>query len=147
MEALAELEHKSQMVDERYAEQSTHIETNGMAPTVSRSSLSPSPPRKAFIPNLAVFTGTYSDENLLQAFVPSFTVVVDLAVTWVLIINSMFVVLYMVIAFVIAQESGSPPYLLSPSSIGLLSPGPLRWRRSGNRLYWCNIGSSYQVMR
>ncbi|OCT48315.1 hypothetical protein CLCR_04009 [Cladophialophora carrionii] len=80
--------------------------------------------KKTFVQELAIFSGTYSNENLLQLFLAPFAVVLNVAVSWILIINSMFVVLYVVIAFVLAQLFAPPPYLLSPASIGYLSLGP-----------------------
>jgi hypothetical protein len=76
------------------------------------------------VQELAIFSGPYSNENFLQLFLPPFAVVVNLSVAWILIVNSMFVVLYVVIAFVLAQLFSPPPYLLSPASIGYLSLGP-----------------------
>ncbi|KAI1625853.1 serine/threonine kinase 16 [Exophiala viscosa] len=80
--------------------------------------------KKTYVQELAIFSGTYSNENLLQLFMAPFAVVLNLAVAWILLINSMFVVLYVVIAFVLSQLFAYPPYLLSVSAIGYLSFGP-----------------------
>ncbi|KAL6248009.1 hypothetical protein RBB50_005357 [Rhinocladiella similis] len=80
--------------------------------------------KKTWRQELALFSGTYSNENLLQLFLAPFAVTLNLAVSWILIVNSMFVVLYVVIAFVLAQLFAPPPYSLSPASIGYLSLGP-----------------------
>ncbi|KAK7887414.1 hypothetical protein LTR67_009834 [Exophiala xenobiotica] len=80
--------------------------------------------KKTWVQDMAIFSGTYSSENLLQLFMAPFAVVLNVAVLWILIINSMFVVLYVVIAFVLAQLFAPPPYLLSSASIGYLSFGP-----------------------
>lgn len=80
--------------------------------------------KKTFVQELALFSGTYSNENFFQLLIAPFAVIVNLAVAWILIINSMHVVLYVVIAFVLAQLFAPPPYLLSPATIGYLSLGP-----------------------
>lgn len=80
--------------------------------------------KKTFVQDLAIFSGTYTNENFMQLLMAPFAVVLNLAVSWILVINSMFVVLYVVIAFCLAQLFAPPPYLLSPASIGYLSLGP-----------------------
>ncbi|THW55472.1 hypothetical protein D6D20_09455 [Aureobasidium pullulans] len=124
LDELVELETKEAMRDEKYADRAIHDEGRRIVPTISRESQEPPPLKKTFVQNLAILNGTFSNENLLQAFIAPFLVAVNLSVLWVLIVNSMFIVLYVVIALVIAQEFGPPPYLLSASSIGLLSLGP-----------------------
>lgn len=124
LDAVVELEHETQMRSEKHGGRVAHIEHDKPEHNMSTISQEPAPPAKTFVQNLAIFTGSYSDENLLQAFIAPFAVVTNLAVAWVMVINSMFIMLYVVIAFILAQEFGPPPYLLSPSSIGLLSLGP-----------------------
>lgn len=112
---------------EKSATTATHAEEGGGAPvTRTTSSGQPVPvyKKKTFTQNLAIFSGTYSNENLLQLFLAPFAVVLNLAVAWILVINSMYVALYVVIAFVLAQLFAAPPYLLDSASIGYLSFGP-----------------------
>lgn len=105
-----------------HAEESGTTNDNGISRTSSQEALVYH--KKTWRQDLAIFSGTYSDENLLQLFMAPFAIVVNLAISWILIINSMFVVLYVVIAFTLAQLFSPPPYLLSPASIGYLSLGP-----------------------
>ncbi|KIW59220.1 hypothetical protein PV05_03684 [Exophiala xenobiotica] len=121
LEDLAALEYQEKLNMEKAGTGATHAE-EGVTHSASQE------PRvykkKTWVQELAIFSGTYSSENLLQLFLAPFAVVVNIAVSWILIINSMFVVLYVVIAFVLAQLFAPPPYLLSSASIGYLSFGP-----------------------
>lgn len=80
--------------------------------------------KKTWSQELTVFTGTYSNENVFQLIIAPLAVLTNLAVSWILLLNSMSVVLYVVIAFVLSQLFSAPPYLLNPESIGYLSFGP-----------------------
>jgi MFS family permease len=126
LEGLAELEHKREITathQEETGEKAVSASTteNRLAATTSTT---PPPPKKTFRQELAIFNGTFSRENLFQLFIAPFAVVTNLAVSWVVLVPSMFVTLYVVIAFVMAQVFAPPPYLLSPTAIGLLSLGP-----------------------
>ncbi|KAH8807382.1 serine/threonine kinase 16 [Xylogone sp. PMI_703] len=119
---LAALEYQEKMNTGKPASTISHEEN------VAVSHVSPNEPkmykRKTFIQELAIFTGTYSNENMCQLLIAPVAVVTNIAVTWVLILNSMSVVLYVVIAFVLAQLFAAPPYLFNSESIGYLSLGP-----------------------
>jgi MFS family permease len=126
LDDLAALEYQENLDMEKPGVAS-HTEETGATSTSTAPSAADaqrSYQKKTFVQELAIFSGTYSNENLLQLFLAPFAVVLNLAVSWILIINSMFVVLYVVIAFVLAQLFAAPPYLLSPASIGYLSLGP-----------------------
>ncbi|KIW93311.1 uncharacterized protein Z519_05916 [Cladophialophora bantiana CBS 173.52] len=104
-----------------------NMEKPGVVTHAEETTSAPSTPvyrKKTFAQELAIFSGTYSNENFFQLIIAPFAVVLNLAVLWILIINSMYVVLYVVIAFCLAQLFAPPPYLLSPASIGYLSLGP-----------------------
>jgi len=122
LEELAALEQKEQLAGEKRMTGATHAE--GLEKINTVSSFVPPPPKKTFKQELAVFTGTYSNENLFQLFMAPFAVFANLAVCWVILVNSMAVVLYVVVAFVLAQLFAAPPYLLTPTAIGYLSFGP-----------------------
>jgi MFS family permease len=117
LEGLAQLEHRHgpQSVEEKAVDVRTE---NVLTATTSAV------PKKTYSQELAIFNGTFSKENLFQLFIAPFAVVTNLAILWVVLVSSVFVTLYVVIAFVMAQEFAPPPYLLSPTDIGLLSLGP-----------------------
>jgi len=123
LQDLAALEYQEKLDMEKAGVTATHTEESPVSRTSSLEGHQVHR-KKTFRQELAIFSGEYSNENLLQLFIAPFAVVVNLAVSWILIINSMFVVLYVIIAFVLAQLFSPPPYLLSPASIGYLSLGP-----------------------
>lgn len=123
LQDLAALEYQEKLNTEK-AGGASHAEDADVSRITSREMAPPVYRKKTFVQELAIFSGTYSNENLLALFLAPFAVVLNLTVSWILIMNSMFVVLYVVIAFVLAQLFAPPPYLLSPASIGYLSLGP-----------------------
>jgi MFS family permease len=84
----------------------------------------PIPAPKTFWQQTALFTGTYSDENLLQLIIAPFAVCTNLAVLWVVIVSGTITATYVAQAFVLAQIFSVPPYNLDASGIGYLSLGP-----------------------
>lgn len=92
-------------------------------PTIvsSRTSI---PAPKTFWQHTAIFSGTYSDENLLQLIIAPFAVCTNLAVLWVVVVSGTITATYVAQAFVLSQIFSLPPYNLDPSGIGYLSLGP-----------------------
>jgi hypothetical protein len=85
------------------------------------------PAKKTFWQNMKLFDGTYSDENLLAliiAAIAPFTICMNAAVCYIIVVQGWFVGLYVAIAFVLAQIFAYPPYNLNPQSIGYLSLAP-----------------------
>ena len=111
-------------VEKRHAEQ---LENAGLekTETVTTNSSEHRPrAKKTFVQELAVFTGTYCDDNLLQLVIAPFAVCMNLAVLWVVVVSGTVVATYVAMAYVLAQIFSSPPYLLTASGIGYLSLGP-----------------------
>ncbi|KAH0833567.1 hypothetical protein AYO21_05245 [Fonsecaea monophora] len=126
LQDLAALEYQERLnLEKSDVAAATHTEeTEAQRATSTTADEAPVYHKKTFVQDLAIFSGTYSNENFFQLLLAPFAVVLNLAVLWILIVNSMFVVLYVVIAFCLAQLFAPPPYLLSPASIGYLSLGP-----------------------
>lgn len=82
------------------------------------------PTRKTFTQQLAVFTGTYSNENFFQLLVTPFAICINLPVLWSVIVSGGAVALVVVQSIILPQVFAAPPYLLSPSGVGYLSLGP-----------------------
>lgn len=82
------------------------------------------PPRKTYVQKLAIFTGTYSNDNLLQLVIAPFAVCTNLAVLWMVIITGGLTVFFVAQSYVMAQIFQAPPYMLSPAGVGYLSLGP-----------------------
>ncbi|KAG4413952.1 hypothetical protein IFR04_012919 [Cadophora malorum] len=82
------------------------------------------PKKKTFMQETAVFTGSYSDENLLQLVIGPLAVFSNIAVFWVVIISGTITATYVAQAYILAQVFSFPPYNLDASGVGLLSLGP-----------------------
>ncbi|TVY25643.1 Protein HOL1, partial [Lachnellula hyalina] len=118
---LSEVEHRHQQreLDAK--------ENNGvpLAPTETlASTVRPIPQKKTFWQETTIFTGTYSDENLLQLVIAPFAVCMNIAVLWVVVISGTITATYVAQAYVLAQVFSLPPYNLNASGIGYLSLGP-----------------------
>ncbi|KAL5116025.1 hypothetical protein ACEQ8H_006036 [Pleosporales sp. CAS-2024a] len=82
------------------------------------------PKKKTFVQELAIFTGTYSTDNLLQLVVAPFAVCANLAVLWMVIVTGGLTAFFVAQSYVMAQIFMAPPYLLSAAGVGYLSVGP-----------------------
>ncbi|KAH7032350.1 major facilitator superfamily domain-containing protein [Macrophomina phaseolina] len=85
---------------------------------------SPIPARKTFWQEMAVFTGTYSDDNFVQLLIAPFAICLNLSVLWIVVVSGLSVAWYVAQSYVMAQIFSAPPYLLTPSGVGYLSLGP-----------------------
>jgi hypothetical protein len=81
-------------------------------------------PKKTFVQELAIFTGTYSTDNLLQLTIAPFAVCVNLAVLWMVIVTGGLTAFFVAQSYDMAQIFMAPPYLLSAAGVGYLSLGP-----------------------
>jgi MFS family permease len=81
-------------------------------------------PRKTFWQNLAVFTGTYTDESLFRLVVAPFVSCLNIVALWTVIVTGAATSFYVAVAFTIAQLFSPPPYLLTTAEVGYVSLGP-----------------------
>jgi hypothetical protein len=82
------------------------------------------PTSKTFWQSTAIYTGKYSDENILHLIVAPFAACANIAGLWVLVMGGALSAFYVALNFVLAQIFSLPPYNLTPDGIGLLSFGP-----------------------
>lgn len=80
--------------------------------------------KKTFVQEMAVFTGTYCDDNLLQLIIAPFAVCTNLAVLWVVIVSGTVTAFYVGQAIDIALIFAYPPYNLNAAQLGYLFLGP-----------------------
>lgn len=80
--------------------------------------------KKTFVQELAIFTGTYSEDNLLQLIIAPFAVCTNLAVLWVVIVSGTVTAFYVGQAIDIALIFSYPPYSLDAAQLGYLFLGP-----------------------
>jgi hypothetical protein len=81
-------------------------------------------PKKTFTQELAIFTGTYSTDNLLQLTIAPFAVCANLAVLWMVIVTGGLTAFFVAQSYDMAQIFMAPPYLMSAAGVGYLSLGP-----------------------
>lgn len=105
-------------------EHAQNRDANIESDSTSASARTPIPAPKTFWQQTAIFTGTYSDENLLQLIIAPFAVCTNLAVLWVVIFSGTLTATYVAQAFVLSQIFSMPPYNLDAAGIGYLSLGP-----------------------
>lgn len=82
------------------------------------------PKKKTIWQELAVFNGTFSDENLFGLVIAPFVVCSNILALWTIFITGAVTSFYVAIAYVTAQIFSPPPYLLSTAEIGYMSLGP-----------------------
>ncbi|KAK5064354.1 hypothetical protein LTR84_000187 [Exophiala bonariae] len=84
----------------------------------------PATKKRTFRQGLALYRGKYSDENLLQLWIATFAVNLNLAVFLIAILQAFFASLLVAVAISIAQLFGLPPYSLTTAQIGYMYLGP-----------------------
>lgn len=92
--------------------------------TVTTSTWTPPPPKKTFWQEMAIFTGTHSQENLLKLVAAPILCCTNLSACWVVVVSGAVTSFYVAAALVTAQIFSPPPYLLTAAGVGNLSVGP-----------------------
>ncbi|CAO2651321.1 Nn.00g096180.m01.CDS01 [Neocucurbitaria sp. VM-36] len=104
-------------IDEKGSDEMVKIQTTTSSPPALR-------PKKTFVQELAIFSGTYSSDNLLQLVIAPFAVCANLAVLWMVVVTGYLTALFVAQSYDMAQIFMAPPYLLSAAGVGYLSLGP-----------------------
>lgn len=104
-------------IEKAESEEIIKIQTASSSPPALR-------PKKTFVQELTIFTGTYSTDNLLQLTIAPFAVCTNLAVLWMVIVTGGLTAFFVAQSYVMAQIFSAPPYLLSAAGVGYLSVGP-----------------------
>jgi MFS family permease len=112
-------------IEKRYAGHEEKAESDDMMKIETATSSPPAMrPKKTFVQELAIFSGTYSNDNLLQLVIAPFAVCTNMAVLWMVIVTGGLTAFFVAQSYVMAQIFMAPPYLLSAASVGYLSVGP-----------------------
>jgi MFS family permease len=121
LEALAAAEkrhaHPDSVSSTDKAAEVVKVETRTTTPPALR-------PKKTFVQELAVFTGKYSNDNLLQLFIAPFAVCTNLAVLWMVVLTGTLTAFFVAQSYDMAQIFMFPPYNLTAAGVGYLSLGP-----------------------
>ncbi|KAK5054415.1 hypothetical protein LTR84_001305 [Exophiala bonariae] len=82
------------------------------------------PKKKTIVQELALVTGTYSSENVVQLFIAPFACCSNLVVLWAVVQSGTITATYVAMSYVLAQIFAFPPYSLSAAGVGNLFLGP-----------------------
>lgn len=80
--------------------------------------------RKTYRQSLQVYTGVYSNENLLRLCFAPLAVMSNFAIAVVVLVYSLSLVMFIVVAFILPDAFAKPPYKMDPAAIGRLFFGP-----------------------
>jgi hypothetical protein len=83
------------------------------------------PAKKSFVQSLAIYTGTYTKDNVLKLFAAPFVTLLNPGALYTTITSGLLQAWYVGTAIVQTQLFAAPPYLLNAGQIGDLSVGPL----------------------
>lgn len=81
-------------------------------------------PKKTFTQELALFNGSFSDDNLLQLFIAPFAVCCNVTVLWFVVLTGGVSAFFVAQSYDMAQIFMAPPYSLDAAGVGYLSVGP-----------------------
>ncbi|KAJ5377207.1 uncharacterized protein N7496_004616 [Penicillium cataractarum] len=82
------------------------------------------PPAKTFWQEMAIYTGTYSEESFIKLLLGPFLCLTNLFALWTVVITGVITSTYVAISYIVAQIFSPPPYSLSTAQVGYLSTGP-----------------------
>ena len=112
-ERLAAMEHKINGHDD---------ETQQVVVPIASSRTIPA--KKTFIQELALYTGTYSHDNLIKLIIAPFVTLLNIGACWATISGGFFVIWMVGTAIIMAGIFSLPPWNLDTAGIGYLSAGP-----------------------
>ncbi|KAJ5513438.1 hypothetical protein N7463_002990 [Penicillium fimorum] len=81
--------------------------------------------KKTYFQELSIFSGTYTDTNLLQLVFAPFAVIINPAVIWSIAVGGACIGFYVAISYILAQIWTPPPYMLNASQNGTFYVGAL----------------------
>jgi MFS family permease len=83
------------------------------------------PARKSFVQRMALYTGTYSSDNIIKMVIASIVIMANVGASWTIFISGLLVAWYVAVSFVSAQVLFGPPWLFDAAGVGYTSCGPL----------------------
>lgn len=110
------------IVDEKLDELAKVEERN----RVSEVGVAPAhiPKKKTFVQELAVYTGVYSDENILKYLIGPFITLLNPAACYAVITSGLLNSWYVGSAIILSGIFSGPPWMFGPAKIGYIGAGP-----------------------
>jgi MFS family permease len=115
LEQLAETEHRYQVQKEGF-DSAARVETT--------SSVRPVRPKKTFVQGLAVYTGIYTNDNIIKLVVGPFVTLLNIGACWSTVASGILTMWYVTSAIIQAGIFAGPPWGFNAAQIGYLSTGP-----------------------
>ncbi|KAJ5383809.1 hypothetical protein N7517_001720 [Penicillium concentricum] len=81
--------------------------------------------KKTYFQELALFSGTHTDANVLRLVFAPFAVIINPAVIWSIAVGGACIGFYVAVSYILAQIWSAPPYLLNASQNGTFYVGAL----------------------
>lgn len=89
------------------------------------ASYNPPPPRKTFFQRMAIYTGSYSKNNVFTMLLATIAIVTNISALWVIIVTGLLVAWIIATSFAFPPLLYAPPYLFNSAQVGYVSTGPL----------------------
>jgi len=83
------------------------------------------PPKKTFVQELALFTGSYSADPVWKMILASIAILSNIGADWTIFLSGLLVAWYVAISFVSSALLYAPPYNFDAAGVGYTSVGPL----------------------
>ena len=99
-------------------------EEKGMARSQSRAGPHRIPHKKSYVQSLALYTGSYSDENVLKLIVSPFVTLLNIGADWSTFTSGMLNCWFVGTAITQALVFAGPPWSYNSAQVGYLSTGP-----------------------
>jgi len=98
------------------------VDENGV--TVERTNTRPIATKKSFLQTLAIFTGTYTTDNIIKLVVGPFVTLLNVGACWSTVTSGLLCMWYVTSAIMQAGIFAGPPWAFNAAQIGYLSTGP-----------------------
>ncbi|KAF2243389.1 serine/threonine kinase 16 [Trematosphaeria pertusa] len=82
-------------------------------------------PKRSFVQELRIFSGTYSEDNMFKQLARIFIHLLNPAILWIMLVSAVLVSFFVGTAYTLAQIFTPPPYNLSVSQNGFFFTGAL----------------------
>lgn len=109
------------VVDEKLEELAKYEEEHRVIEVAQRENI---PKKKTFVQELAVFTGTYSQDNFFKYLAGPFITLLNPAACYAIIVSGLLNSWYVGSAIILAGIFSGPPWNFGPAQVGYIGAGP-----------------------
>jgi len=109
----------------RHRELEEDQEKQGTTRVLTNASETRIPPRKTFLQNMAVYTGSYSQDSVFKTIISTILILTNLSCAWAIFLTGLVVAWYVGVSVVSAELFSAPPYHFTAAGVGYTATGPL----------------------